>query len=80
MKPNINNIQQGSVREGEKVSFVKHLLCVRTVLGTFIFSSIFSCHSHRDIFYRSLLFFFFFEFLAALGLHCCTWAFSGCGE
>ena len=33
------------------------------------------------------LFFFFFNkfilfylFLAALGLHCCTWAFSSCGE
>ena len=22
----------------------------------------------------------FFFFLAALGLHCCTWAFSSCGE
>ena len=25
-------------------------------------------------------FFFFYLFLAALGLHCCTWAFSSCGE
>ena len=25
-------------------------------------------------------FFFFFFFLAALGLHCCAWAFSSCGE
>ena len=24
--------------------------------------------------------FFFFFFLAALGLHCCAWAFSSCGE
>ena len=25
-------------------------------------------------------FFFFFKFLTALGLHCCTRAFSSCGE
>ena len=27
-----------------------------------------------------MLFFFFNIFLAALGLRCCTWAFSSCGE
>ena len=25
-------------------------------------------------------FFFFFKFLAVLGLHCCAWSFSRCGE
>ena len=31
---------------------------------------------------QNLSFFFFlmYLFLAALGLRCCTWAFSGCGE
>ena len=24
--------------------------------------------------------YFIYLFLAALGLHCCTWAFSSCGE
>ena len=26
------------------------------------------------------IFFLFFLFLAVLGLHCCAWAFSSCGE
>ena len=25
-------------------------------------------------------YYYFFKFLAALGLHCCAWAFSSCGE
>ena len=31
---------------------------------------------------RNVRFFFFFSnlFLAVLGLHCCTWSFSRCGE
>ena len=57
MKPNINNIQQGSVREGEKVSFVKHLLCVRTVLGT---SAVYSVVRVIGIFFIEACFFFFF--------------------
>ena len=56
MKPNINNIQQGSVREGEKVSFVKHLLCVRTVLGT---SAVYSVVRVIGIFFIEACFFFF---------------------
>ena len=30
--------------------------------------------------YSFFKFFLFFKFLAALGLRCCTWAFSSCGE
>ena len=31
-------------------------------------------------FFFSFLFFYFILFLAVLGLHCCAWAFSSCGE
>ena len=30
--------------------------------------------------YFKFLIFFFFSFLAALGVRCCTWAFSSCSE
>ena len=32
------------------------------------------------IFLKMYLFLFIYLFLAALGLHCCTWAFSSCSE
>ena len=33
------------------------------------------------IFFKKILFIYlFYLFLAALGVHCCTWAFSSCGE
>ena len=31
-------------------------------------------------FFKSFYLIFFFFFLAVLGLHCCVWAFSSCGE
>ena len=34
----------------------------------------------RANFLKFYLFILFFLFLAALGLRCCTWAFSSCGE
>ena len=30
--------------------------------------------------FKKLISLFIYLFLAALGLHCCTWAFSSCGE
>ena len=39
---------------------------------------------NNQIFFSSRIFFkinlFIYLFLAALGLRCCAWAFSGCGE
>ena len=32
------------------------------------------------LFYLFLFIYFVYLFLAALGLHCCVWAFSSCGE
>ena len=32
-----------------------------------------------DVFYL-FIYLFIYLFLAALGLHCCAWAFSSCGE
>ena len=34
----------------------------------------------KILFYFLIIFYFIFLFLAALGLHCCVGAFSGCGE
>ena len=33
-----------------------------------------------SFFFFNFLFIFIYLFLAALGLRCCTWAFSSCGE
>ena len=30
--------------------------------------------------FKKYLFYYYHLFLAALGLHCCAWAFSSCGE
>ena len=39
-----------------------------------------SLHKHSPHWPVCASFFFFFKFLAALGLHCCARAFSSCGE
>ena len=40
--------------------------------------------SQKEVFFEICYFIFFYKFiylfLAVLGLHCCTWAFSSCGE
>ena len=38
----------------------------------------YKCQPFRK--YSFVLFCFLMYFLAVLGLHCCTWAFSSCGE
>ena len=36
-------------------------------------------HLRRNLFFFNL-FYFIYLFLAVLGLHCCSWAFSSCSE
>ena len=36
--------------------------------------------SKPHLFFKNKFIYFNYLFLAALGLHCCTWAFSSCGE
>ena len=48
-------------------------------LTYWVFSSAFYYFLHL-LCQSSDFFFFFFKFMAALGLHCCAWAFSSCGE
>ena len=36
--------------------------------------------SWRSFFFLNNFYLFIYLFLAALGLHCCAWAFSSCGE
>ena len=42
------------------------------------------CSDSKNFFSFDIIYFLFLKFiylfLAALGLHCCTWAFSSCGE
>ena len=42
------------------------------------------CSDLKNFFSFDIIYFLFLKFiylfLAALGLHCCTWAFSSCGE
>ena len=51
-----------------------HFTFLMLVIPTFLFSP------QAFHFYYFLKFLFYFNFLAALGLHCCSWAFSSCGE
>ena len=45
---------------------------------------LYSCNTEPSLFFVLFCFFFFYKFiylfLAALGLCCCAWAFSSCGE
>ena len=54
------------------VSFAeqKLLSLIRPHLFTFAFI----------LFFKNFFVFFIYLFMAALGLHCCAWAFSSCGE
>ena len=38
------------------------------------------CSLHSSFFFLNKFIYLFILFLAALGLCCCTWAFSSCGE
>ena len=51
--------------------------------GIFIFILTFCAFlavHNRHVFFFNKFIYFIYLFLAALGLHCCVWAFSSCGE
>ena len=52
-------------------------MCVHIYMSHLLYS--FICQCSTSFFFKNL-FILFILFLAALGLHCCTQAFSSCGE
>ena len=66
-----------------KVSFHGRLLLLLMCWSCPVFSeTMLECVAvlpvlHKNLFY---ILYFYYLFLAVLGLHCCVWAFSSCGE
>ena len=60
---------------------IKYIIKKRNSYYFVILNTIYVCNSvcFIEVQFAAYLIFFFF-FLPALGLHCCAWAFSSCGE